>query len=85
MSKRNYVLVPSSENEYWLGGSDLAEESKWIWASKLDSMSYTNWGNGQPDNHEDNEHCLEFRGGNNYRWNDKTCSFKMFTFCQVIE
>ncbi|KAK6174799.1 hypothetical protein SNE40_013377 [Patella caerulea] len=47
-------------NEFWIGGSDEAEEGTWVW---LDGSGVTGsgWVPGQPDNYFGNEHCLQLK------------------------
>lgn len=48
------------KNSYWIGLSDVREESTWIWASShapLTSSSFTDWYPGQPNNYKSDENC----------------------------
>ena len=54
----------------WLGGSDSASETVWVWVSNpSEAFNYTNWFTGQPDN-SGFEHHLTMNHWNDGRWND---------------
>ena len=58
---------------YWMGLTDEAVEGEWRWVDTNDKMTFSGWGQGQPDGNED---CAEFWKGVNYKWNDSTCSWE---------
>lgn len=63
----------------WLGGSDVAQEGKFIWDSDggVVSAGYTNWAPTQPDDAGGNEDCIHIypqASFNQPYWNDWPCS-----------
>ena len=46
-----------TSQRFWMGATDAAKEGTWTWITG-EKFSYTNWGNGQPNNGE--------LGGQNY-------------------
>ena len=52
----------------WIGASDSEKEGDFKWVTEEQSK-YTNWGNNQPDDHNNNEDYVEFLGTTG-TWND---------------
>ncbi|KAJ8319624.1 hypothetical protein KUTeg_002826 [Tegillarca granosa] len=67
---------------YWLGGTDIAVEGHWEWASSGQQFDYTHWHPGQPDNANSNEHCLDMTGHMDFDWNDMVCTLKFYFICE---
>ena len=73
---------------YWIGLSDLGNEGKWKWTDGTGLTSYTNWGEGQPNNHRNNQHCGAIIKGHyrslhfNAEWNDDICSLHRGYICE---
>ena len=67
-------LRPDKKQPVWLGGSDSAEENKWVWTDGT-KFEYTNWVPGEP-NDGGNEDCLEV----GHMWNDRSCNNYMYKF-----
>ncbi len=61
------LIQQGSCESYWIGATDEAEEGKWKWASG-ETVNYTNWASGQPDN----DNGVEDYGSiwKNGLWND---------------
>ncbi|XP_046344929.2 perlucin-like [Haliotis rufescens] len=55
---RGYATQRGKAERYYLGGTDLGLEGRWIWTGNK-PFTYTNWEPGQPTNYKNNEHCLE--------------------------
>ncbi len=51
----------------WLGASDSSEEGTWKWVTG-ETFKYNDWGSGQPDNYQKEEHYLQVE---NDIWNDQ--------------
>ena len=50
----------------WIGFNDVASEGNWVWASG-ETVSYTNWWSGQPDNVNNEDYAYM---GQNGGWGD---------------
>ncbi|CAG2193702.1 unnamed protein product [Mytilus edulis] len=46
-------------------------EGEWQWAITLEKVQYMNWDSGQPNNNDNNEHCMAMTGSRGYKWEDK--------------
>ncbi|XP_033841443.2 macrophage mannose receptor 1 [Periophthalmus magnuspinnatus] len=46
-------------------------------------FEYENWGYGEPNNHNDNEHCTELNSYYGRPWNDRHCGFYSDWICQI--
>ncbi|XP_035829274.1 C-type lectin domain family 4 member K isoform X2 [Aplysia californica] len=76
-------VVVKDTPDLWLGATDQDKEGTWMWVTSNKPLSVGDWGNGQPDNAGNREHCMEIRkvfGGK--RWNDRPCDLKLGYICQ---
>lgn len=65
---------------FWLSGSDMGHEGKFVWTNTGLRLTYTNMASGQPDNSLGNENCLEIRDQG--KWNDNNCLVDNHFVCQ---
>nr|WCD23706.1 C-type lectin [Glycymeris yessoensis] len=70
-----------SDENYWIGGTDLTEEGQWHWLHSGKCFSYTDWYAGEPNDLE-GEDCNHFSAYFDYQWNDSDCSIKEFFICE---
>lgn len=64
-----YVSDKFAGESFWLGGEDTTGSWSWHNGQQLGDFP---WGPGQPDNWNNNEHCMEWGWQNNY--NDDNCN-----------
>ena len=57
--------------EYVAGLSDYCDEGQFHWKSDGSEVAYNNWDSNEPNNYQDNEHCVHINGRN--KWNDIRC------------
>ena len=85
------LLTVVGDNEVWIGGTDAASEGAWVWSPSNASLSYTNWGFGQPNDYNNGEDCLMFnwRRGRSRppytagQWTDMPCASHAKYVCQT--
>lgn len=65
----------------WIGGSDQQVEGVFVWIDSGNSFTFTNWHANQPDNYNNDEHCVEMfaRTG---EWNGRHCSHSTPFVCE---
>ena len=70
--------------QYWVGGSDRAEEGVWRWESTKTPISSTvkDWNPGEPSNDGGDGDCLLINYGG--YWNDGPCHAVARYVCEVI-
>ena len=80
------VLNISDNKQVWMGGTDIGREGLWKWVNG-DPIGFTAWGNGEPNNAEDND-----EGDENYlhlwadgTWNDACGCSKRGFVCEFDE
>ncbi|KAH9504534.1 hypothetical protein Btru_063099 [Bulinus truncatus] len=67
----------------WIGASDIAEETHFVWASDNRTMNSTLWTHGQPDNAGSKEDCVEIWTDVTHGLNDQPCDDLNFFLCQT--
>ncbi|KAK3106236.1 hypothetical protein FSP39_015836, partial [Pinctada imbricata] len=69
----------------WIGVSDLALEGTWEEFPSMSPVNYKNWGRNEP-NGDDRHNCASIRKdvvyGNQYRWDDATCTALFPFICE---
>ena len=69
------AVVQVSDQPLWIGATDAEEEGTWLWVDGT-PVEDGSWGEGQPDNWDDSEHCaLVNWKGTDGLWNDASCSY----------
>ncbi|KAK7072762.1 hypothetical protein SK128_009930 [Halocaridina rubra] len=71
---------PDGPQHFWLGASDLEEEGKFKWLTGRRVLS--GWRDGQPDNADDDEDCLELWPSKYPSFSDKNCDQARAFICQ---
>ena len=73
----------TSNHTWWVGGTDLGRDGKWIWLPSLGNVSSFGWAEGQPDEGP-NASCLAMSPERGYKWSDENCiDSAFFPICQV--
>lgn len=70
---------------FWLGGTDLSLEGRFVWMATGEPFVYTNWLLPyQPDNNENIEHCVHIWPDltNTTVWNDAPCHHGKYFICE---
>ena len=75
----NAFILSKLPSDAWIGGSDADVEGTWKWVTGPETgqtMTYTNWNSGEPNNSGSNEDAAEFyaTGSNPGKWNDLASS-----------
>ena len=83
MATNNFLASLESTEEAWIGATDAENEGHWQWSDGT-RMSFTNWADGEPNNHYHGkeDYALTNYDGNG-RWNDYFTVNAPF-FCQYI-
>ncbi|KAF4517617.1 hypothetical protein B566_EDAN002848 [Ephemera danica] len=80
--------IAGSGEVFWTSGNDLEVEGEFVWRSTGQRFNYTGWGNGEPQNHADHEHCVflgHWSGDAKVYWLDAPCMWKHFFICEKKE
>ena len=74
----------AGERGAWIGLTDFLDEGKWdkwVDGTAVDfTLANRTWRTGQPNNHNDNQHCIWIRPDG--RWDDITCKHQRQYVCQ---
>ncbi|XP_021374608.1 perlucin-like isoform X2 [Mizuhopecten yessoensis] len=79
----------TDHHQYWFGANDFVTEGDWKWAVTTETINYTNWRPGNPDNGGDDkdydeEHCAEMSEEHSWQWNDNGCEEEKHFLCEMI-
>jgi hypothetical protein len=77
--EQNAVFALTGTSGAWLGLTDFLDEGDFSWVDGAD-VGYTNWRDSQPNNGENNQHCVWIRGDG--EWDDVTCKRMEAFVCQ---
>ncbi|XP_034026660.1 macrophage mannose receptor 1-like [Thalassophryne amazonica] len=66
----------------WIGLSYLSTNEGFVWTDGS-PFEYENWGYGEPNNHNNNEHCAEMFYYYGRHWNDQHCEHYNDWICQI--
>ena len=72
--EQNDRLTDLTSDPAWIGISDSASEGDYVFADGGGSVTYTNWGNNEPNNFGGNEDCVDTNLNSVGFWNDSNCS-----------
>ncbi|XP_070585920.1 C-type Lectin CRL-like [Erythrolamprus reginae] len=66
----------------WIGLFDARQTGRWRWADES-PYNYKAWMSTQPDNYNNNEHCVELRQSSGFKqWNDIRCNARNAYICK---
>ena len=66
----------------WIGLTDEDTEGDWVSGSTGQTAAYTNWGQGEPNNHGGNEDCAFINPSGGYKWDDSVCNNNLYFLCE---
>ncbi|XP_065117892.1 macrophage mannose receptor 1-like isoform X3 [Paramisgurnus dabryanus] len=72
----------SSSDQAWIGFTSLDSNSGFVWSDQTPS-DYENWSFGEPNNHNNLEHCGECGFYYGRQWNDRDCDAYNDWICQI--
>ncbi|XP_063406072.1 perlucin-like protein [Mytilus trossulus] len=85
---KSHVAIIDPYKDYWIGGSDLATEGVFIWENTSATVNlptstlFQGWEPGQPDNNDENQHCMMLAYQRNFNWNDAKCDYPRDFVCE---
>lgn len=56
---------------FWIGGNDLILEGKWMWMMSYILVYYINWDDGELNNINGGEYCMDLLFYISCYWNDE--------------
>nr|XP_057915903.1 macrophage mannose receptor 1 [Doryrhamphus excisus] len=71
-----------SSDAAWIGLSFLGTNEGFVWTDGS-PYEFENWGYGEPNNYNDNEHCTEVQAYYGRHWNDRHCEVYNDWICQI--
>ncbi|XP_062849166.1 macrophage mannose receptor 1 [Trichomycterus rosablanca] len=78
----NNIPYGMGSDPAWIGFNSLDDNSGFAWTDGTPS-NYENWGYGEPNNYNSNEHCGETSFFYGRMWNDRDCESFSDWICQI--
>ncbi|XP_078391963.1 CD209 antigen-like protein C [Cetorhinus maximus] len=77
--EQNFIIksIENNPGSHWIGLTDRESEGNWKWVDGS-PVSFTRWGQGEPNNMHHNENCAITRGAD---WNDYSCADQFPFIC----
>ncbi|XP_058837488.1 chymotrypsinogen A-like [Topomyia yanbarensis] len=69
--------------QFWIGANDLGVNGVFRWQFSGRSLSFTNWRHDEPNNRNNNEHCVTILGNKHAFWVDVNCKGRRQVICEV--
>ncbi|XP_062598611.1 perlucin-like protein [Saccostrea cucullata] len=83
---RDYVkgqgLTDYKTRDFWIGGTDAAQDGVFMWEGHSQEFTYTNWGPGNPDR-TGTADCVILFQRSQYKWHDTSCSNDNSYICEI--
>ena len=71
-------------DDFWIGIRDSDSKNNWQYVSSNQTVSWTNWRSGQPDNNDGNpENCLGTLFKDSFEWDDTPCRYSKPSICEL--
>ncbi|XP_055532530.1 prostasin-like [Wyeomyia smithii] len=68
---------------FWIGANDLGVNGVFRWQFSGKPLTYTHWRSNEPDNKNNNEHCVLVLGNRQAFWADANCRAKKQVLCEI--
>ncbi|XP_042365609.1 macrophage mannose receptor 1 [Plectropomus leopardus] len=85
--EEEFVSLYSKASSKWIGLKHNPTEGGYSWSDGT-PLSHTNWGSGEPNNHEGREECVEMVSSTNGTiswWNDLNCDAHQDWICMIAK
>ncbi|KAF7653995.1 hypothetical protein LDENG_00075190, partial [Lucifuga dentata] len=85
--EEEFLSTYSRDSAKWIGLKHNPTEGGYSWSDGT-PLSHTNWGPGEPNNHEDREDCVEMvsnKNGTHSWWNDLNCDAHQDWICMIAK
>ena len=84
LEEDRFVLSLAPANDLWIGYTDQKVEGYWQWTeqNRSNTNAYSNWAQGQPDDHQNQDCAIIWGGISSPRWDDRQCSDRKRYVCK---
>uniref|UniRef100_A0A8C6WEB0 C-type lectin domain-containing protein n=1 Tax=Neogobius melanostomus TaxID=47308 RepID=A0A8C6WEB0_9GOBI len=85
--EEEFLALYSKGTSKWIGLKNNPTEGGYSWSDGT-PLSHTNWGHGEPNNHEGREDCVEMVSSTNGTiswWNDLNCDAHQDWICMITK
>nr|XP_022294154.1 galactose-specific lectin nattectin-like [Crassostrea virginica] len=78
---RSHLLSSHKSEHFWIGGSDIIQDGKWLWLSTQEPLDYTDWAPREPSNGI-TARCMTMAYHEGCHWNDDICTMQYDFICE---
>lgn len=75
-------LKEANTKHTWIGATDLGHPGEWRWSLSGEKLTYISWAPEQPNNLDNDQHCMALSIQFSPGWCDYWCSRKINYFCE---
>ena len=79
----NMTVATYMPGLFWIGASDMAVEGEFLWLPGTAELDYSNWAPTEPDNYNNQDHCVAIDLHRNYQWADDICQEQRNFICEI--
>ncbi|XP_042288912.1 C-type lectin domain family 4 member K-like [Thunnus maccoyii] len=80
-SEEEQEFINRYQETMWIGLTDSEREGTWKWVDGT-PLTTSFWHSGEPNNHNDNEDCVETKFRDKKSWNDADCGIRNSWICE---
>ncbi|KAL3871304.1 hypothetical protein ACJMK2_039311 [Sinanodonta woodiana] len=68
---------------YWTAGNDIIKEGHYVWTPWNVPIRYANWYINEPNNQNNEEHCVDLASHRYFQMNDNNCDLNCYFICEI--
>ncbi|XP_052067135.1 macrophage mannose receptor 1-like [Mytilus californianus] len=78
----NFLITNFTQTSQWIGLSNFQNNGKYVWSDRT-ILNYTDWGESEPNNFNNNENCAQLLKPDSQKWNDNNCFMSLRFICKM--
>jgi Lectin C-type domain len=80
---RIFLDAFNTTTRFWISANDLGHEGSFYWDATGEALGpHTDWGNGEPNNANGDQHCAMILSNADLSWSDRPCIWRQRFICE---